>query len=232
MIAPSLVTAGLESDLVFNLQDAYHFSENAPQNPRMFLYITLATFAAIQSGMIMARGDAWLSTKHSDLPTGKKPNAKPFHKLYQELQTETNWDGIDPHSMRWCSTWDQGVEYVKNARDDITHPKYHKTHYSVLFLNSGCIKALDYLGFLSEKSHGIRRRFAERLPELIRLREMVVDRLAAMQIDQSTTLRLLDIPTLPAAMEAEYVDFLHKQSAETGAIPVMFKNGLPYGCVF
>ena len=58
--APSSLTHTPESDLILYLQDICSFSLDAESNPRMFTYIAFAAFGAIQAGMIVTLGEAWL----------------------------------------------------------------------------------------------------------------------------------------------------------------------------
>ena len=191
--APSQIIHTPESDLVLCLQDIYGFSKSAEKNPRMFSHIVFATFGAIQAGMILARGKGWVEKPHIELEREEKPRAKGFIKLYKELQDAKNWEGLEVSALSKSTSWDSGVNAVKDLRDHLEHPKYDGTHLACLFIQQDCLRGLSYLDYLAEESPRIRQRFASRHSELIKLLQLAMQKLEAVKINQTETISLIEL---------------------------------------
>lgn len=224
--APSLLTHTPESDLILYLQDIRGFSQDAASNPRMFTYIVFAVFGAIQAGMILTLGDAWLKKPHRELEESQRPRAKEFIRMFKDLQEYNNWAYFEGAGVAKSTSWVSGVTSVKDLRDALEHPKYDGTHLSCLFIQQDCLRGLDYLDYLITESPRIRKRFVNRHAELKTLIGESIHNLKAISINQTETLSLLDLdPEMPESQKEAIIE-----SAESaGSKALVFENGIPRG---
>lgn len=224
--APSLLTHTPESDLILYLQDIRSFSLDAESNPRMFTYIAFATFGAVQAGMIITLGEAWLTKPRRELQNNEKPRAKHFIQMFEDLQNHENWDSFEGAGIAKSTSWDSGVRAVKDLRDALEHPKYDGTHLSCLFIQQDCLKGLDYLDYLITESPRIRQQFANRHAELKALIDEAALNLKAIAINQTETLSLLNLdPEMPDSDKETVI----KSAESKGAKALVFENGIPRG---
>ena len=224
--APSLLTHTLESDLILYLQDIRSFSLDAESNPRMFTYIAFATFGAVQAGMIVTLGEAWLEKPRRERQNNEKPRAKHFIQMFEDLQSHENWDSFEGAGLTKSTSWDSGVRAVKELRDALEHPKYDGTHLSCLFIQQDCLKSLDYLDYLVTESPRIRQHFANRHDELQALIGEAMLNLKAIAINQTETLSLLSLdPDMSESLKKTVI----KSAESNGSKALVFENGIPRG---
>lgn len=224
--APSLLTHTPESDLVYYLQDICEFTRTAESNSRMFTYLVFATFGAIQSGMIVTLGKRWIEESGQTSKKKGNPHAKSFIRMFEDLQNHENWEGFEGIGITTSTSWESGVKAVKDLRDSLEHPKYDGTHISCLFIQSDCLKGLDYLRYLIGESPRIRRQFACRHVELKELIGETIARLDALQINQTETLSHLYLdPETPDSS----VESLINSVESDGSRALVFQNGIPRG---
>jgi len=151
-----------ETELVANLEDTLRFIALAKNSHRCWKWIVYALFSAVQSAMIMVRGEAAVELK----PNLTDRRVKPFKQLYEELAIPANWEGLGLKDLPSSSRWDYGITILKNARDDIEHPKYDGTVYPCLTLKNSCMTVLAHLQHLVDTSPRLQERVGKDIAQI------------------------------------------------------------------
>jgi hypothetical protein len=176
-----------ETELVSNLEDLLLFLDRARNDDRSWKWAVNALFSAIQSAMILVRGEGAIVTPKNQLQDATSPGdrrVKSFGTLYEELKVAKNWAEGPPIAWTRNLIWDRSViDVLKLARDDFEHPKYDATVWPCLYLKSGCLDALGYLEYLVSNSPRLRDRLGVHLRRLNEILIVVRQKIEAMPPD-------------------------------------------------